>query len=440
MGIVYEAHDPAIDRKVAIKLIRADLLNGEERQNYIERFQREAQAAGRCNHPGIVAIFDFALHEGNPFLAMEYVEGLGLDRVLAHGERFTPAAAVQFILQVLDALACAHALGIVHRDIKPSNVLIMSGGRIKVMDFGIARIDNSDLTHAGTAIGTPSYMSPEQCRGGAVDLRTDLFSVATVLQELLIGQRPFPGKSFTEVVYSLLNEPPSAGSALADVAGPRLSAVLHQALAKRPEDRFPSADAMADAIRQAVGGAAVQSAPLAVIDKTVMAVRARESAVPPPGRAAFDQVLLSGIERRFAQHVGPIARYLMHRSMRTATSVQDLCNALAQRIDQPDDRRQFLADALESTRTGLSGSGIESGAGPTLAGPPPLPASPVAILPDERERAQQALAKTLGPIARILVQRALGLAQTREEFWDLLAAHIGPTAERAAFLRERDGG
>ncbi|MBV5275432.1 MAG: serine/threonine protein kinase [Lamprocystis purpurea] len=179
MGIVYEAHDPAIDRKVAIKLIRADLLDGEERQNYIERFQREAQAAGRCNHPGIVAIFDFALHEGNPFLAMEYVEGLGLDRVLAHGERFTPAAAVQFILQVLDALACAHALGIVHRDIKPSNVLIMSGGRIKVMDFGIARIDNSDLTHAGTAIGTPSYMSPEQCRGGAVDLRTDLFSVAT---------------------------------------------------------------------------------------------------------------------------------------------------------------------------------------------------------------------------------------------------------------------
>ena len=209
MGVVYEAHDPAIDRKVAIKLVRTDLLAGQERQDYVERFRREAQAAGRCNHPAIVAIYDFALHEGDPFLAMEYVEGLGLDQALAHGEGFAPDAAVHVVLQVLDALDYAHARGIVHRDIKPANILLMAGGRVKVMDFGIARIDSSDLSLVGMVIGTPRYMSPEQCRGETVDSRSDLFSAAVMLQEMLIGQRPFPGRSFTEIAHRLLNEPPA---------------------------------------------------------------------------------------------------------------------------------------------------------------------------------------------------------------------------------------
>jgi serine/threonine-protein kinase len=119
MGMIYQAHDPVIDRKVAIKLIRADLLAGEERADYLERFRREAQAAGRCAHPNIVAIYDFAVHEGNPFLAMEYVEGRNLSQVLTQSGRFDPQAAVAAIGQVLDALACAHGLGIVHRDVKP---------------------------------------------------------------------------------------------------------------------------------------------------------------------------------------------------------------------------------------------------------------------------------------------------------------------------------
>ncbi len=129
------------------------------------RFQHEAQAAGRCTHPNIVAIYDFAVHEGNPFLAMEYVDGKDLGQVMVRTGRFAPDAAVAIICQVLDALACAHGLGIVHRDVKPANILLLADQRVKVTDFGISRLDNSALTQAGSVIGTPSYMSPEQCRG-----------------------------------------------------------------------------------------------------------------------------------------------------------------------------------------------------------------------------------------------------------------------------------
>ena len=430
MGIVYEAHDPAIDRRVAIKLVRTALLEGEERQDYVERFRREAQAAGRCNHPGIVAIYDFALHEGSPFLAMEYVDGVGLDKALAHGERFPPAAAVHTILQVLEALVCAHALGIVHRDIKPANIILTAGGRIKVTDFGIARVDSSELTHAGMAIGTPSYMSPEQCRGEPVDPRSDLFSVAAVLQEMLIGQRPFPGRSFTEVAYGLLSQPPVGAAELTALAGPALAAVLHRALAKRPEERFASAEAMADALRKALGAAPIPAPPAEAGDRTLIAGLAPETG--PAVASPFDQILLGSIERRLAHHVGPIARYLVQTTLRNASSVEDLCEALAQRIDRPDDRREFLSEALEAVRTSASGRAA------ARHEPPPQSAPGSTIPPEEIERAQRALAETLGPIARILVQRTLSQAQTAPELWDSLAVHIGAAADRAAFLRQRD--
>lgn len=439
MGVVYEAQDPVIDRKVAIKLVRADLLAGEQRQDFVERFRREAQAAGRCSHPGIVVIYDFALHEGNPYLAMEYVEGLGLDRALRQEPRFTPAAAVAVILQVLEALGCAHALGIVHRDIKPANILLMTGGQVKVMDFGIARLDDSDLTNVGTAIGTPSYMSPEQCRGEAIDARTDLFSAATVLQEMLIGRLPFPGRSFTQVAFTLMNEPPACAPELAAVAGPALTQVLHRALAKRPDERFADAAAMAGALRQALGGAPT---PTADSDKaTVFLPAARGAgALPAAGPTATGPVmapaLLGDLERGLARHLGPIARHLVHTSLRSAASAEDLCDQLARRIEHPEERRQFLSQALETVRTHASGQRAPD---PGQTGTPGASGAS-AIAPEEIERARLALAKTLGPIARILVQRALGQARTTADLWDLLAVHLGSAAERADFLSRRDAG
>nr|WP_295443888.1 serine/threonine-protein kinase [uncultured Thiodictyon sp.] len=438
MGIVYEAHDPVIGRQVAIKLVRTHLLEGEERQDYVERFRREAQAAGRCNHPCIVTIFDFALHEGDPFLAMEYVDGVGLDTVLTQGERFAPTAAVHLIAQVLDALSCAHALGIVHRDIKPANILLLDGGRVKVTDFGIARLDSSELTQVGMVVGTPSYMSPEQSYGEGVDPRSDLFSTATVLKEMLIGRRSSGGRSFTDIAQGLQRIAPTGDVELATLAGPALQAAIARAMATRPQDRYDSAAAMTEALRLAIGEPASQAAPAALADQTVLAVRARGAAAGPAlGSATLDPAVLSGVERRLAGHVGPIARYLVQTSIGTAASLEDLCETLAQRIDRPDARRQFMSEALELVNTDTARPGSApptTAAGQSHAGP----AS--AIPPQEIARAQQALAQTLGPIARVLVQRTLAQARTGEELWDLLATHIGATGDRAAFLRRRDAG
>ena len=210
MGVVYAAHDPVIDRPVAIKLVRVDLLSGEDRADFLARFQREAQAAGRCMHPNIVAVYDFAMHEGNPFLAMEYVEGVSLAERLRQSGRLAPDDAVRIILQVLDALALAHSAGVVHRDVKPANILLLAQDWVKMTDFGIARFENTEQTLHGTIIGTPSYMSPEQCRGDPVDARTDVFSAGTVLYELLTGERPFGRGNATQVIYRLMHEEPPA--------------------------------------------------------------------------------------------------------------------------------------------------------------------------------------------------------------------------------------
>ena len=193
MGVVYKALDPDIGRAVAIKLVRADLLDGEERETFVARFRREARAAGRCSHPNIVALYDFGMHDGNPFLAMEYIDGIGLGQALQRAGRFSPREAVSIVAQVLDALGAAHSLGIVHRDVKPANILLLPSGQAKVTDFGISRIDTSDITLDGSVVGTPAYMSPEQCRGETVDGRGDLFSAGTVLYELLSGTRGIPG-------------------------------------------------------------------------------------------------------------------------------------------------------------------------------------------------------------------------------------------------------
>ena len=252
MGVVYRAHDPDIDRLVAIKLIRADLLDEAGRADYMLRFRREAQAAGRCSHPNIVTIYDFATHEGNPFLAMELVDGLNLSQARDRGAVSRPEDAVRVVLQVLDALGAAHALGIVHRDIKPTNILLVDGNRVKVTDFGICRLEGSALTQDGSVIGTPSYMSPEQCRGDPVDQRSDLFSTGAVLYELLCGERPFAGRNFTEVARRLLFEAPPDIRARNAAVTAAMASVLERALAKPPAERFASAADMAVALQAAM--------------------------------------------------------------------------------------------------------------------------------------------------------------------------------------------
>ncbi|MCW3475671.1 serine/threonine-protein kinase [Limobrevibacterium gyesilva] len=424
MGVIYRAHDPVIDRPVAIKLVRTDLLEGMDRADILARFQREAQAAGRCVHPNIVAVHDFATHEGNPFFVMEFVEGVSLDRVIADGPSFSPSAAVDVLLQVFAALGCAHGLGIVHRDIKPANVLLLPDGRVKVADFGISRLSGSELTQSGAMVGTPSYMSPEQCRGDTIDLRSDLFSAGVVLYELLAGERPFPGRNFAEITYRLLNQVPADLTVRRPDAPPGLSSVLQRALAKDPRERFASAAEMAETLRAALRWPAASPADS---DRTEL-LRPRPPAAT--GRATttgFGESALSDIERKLARHVGPIAHYLVQSALRRAGSIEDLCGSLVQSIEPADARAQFMREVL-------GGATMEGGRTQVDRTASPEPAR-TQIPAEEIERAERALRHFVGPMARILVRRAAEKSGSAAELWRQLATHIDSAADRDVFLR-----
>lgn len=333
MGVVCLAHDPVINRKVAIKWIRTDLLSSSDQQDYIERFQREAQTAGRCSHPNIVSIYDFEVQDGQPYLVMEFVEGQNLAQTLKAAGKFAPNDAVAVIRQVLDALACAHGTGVVHRDVKPANVLLLAGHRAKVTDFGIARLEISEATQIGMVIGTPNYMSPEQCRGDEVDSRSDLFSAGVVLYEMLTGTRPFAGKTDTETMWRVLNASPPPIDPGTAGAIPGLEATLQRALAKNRQDRFPTASAMASAL--GVPGDAAAT----VIGATMTGVTVLGR---PSTGTGINPLETERAERALAQYVGPIARVLVRRAVQRISSAAGLWEALAAHIERPDERAAFL--------------------------------------------------------------------------------------------------
>ena len=453
MGVVYQASDPDIGRSVAIKLVRADLLAGEDREQFLERFRHEARAAGRCTHPNIVALYDFSMYEGNPFLAMEYVDGVALGQALKRVGRFVPADAVAIVTQVLDALGAAHALGIVHRDIKPANVLVLPTGQVKVTDFGISHINTSDLTHHGSVIGSPAYMSPEQCRGESVDQRSDLFSAGTVLYELLSGTRAFNGRNATDVAHQLLTrEPRDLTELVADVPT-SLTQVLRQAMSKLKERRFASAPEMAEALQatmRVVPAAAPDDAETdgdaAASNQTTMLSTHAVFAPAPSDPVPVDDATLDTIGRRLALHVGPIARHMVREAAKRTQSIEALCETVARNIGQPAERERFLAETLDGSVLRSGSSGVRSGvarSGTSRSGGTGVPASsgesPSGGAPSaaQIERAERALTRALGPIAKLLVKRAVPNAATETVLWERLAAHIERPADRDAFLRQR---
>lgn len=250
MGVVYEAIDPLIERRVALKTVRKDLLDKVAADEILARFKREAQAAGRLNHPGIVSVYEYAEDGDTAFIAMEFVEGEELDEIFQRGERPKIEYIQGIILQLLDALQYAHEQGIVHRDIKPANIILMANGKIKVADFGIAHVDSSSLTQSGAVLGTPAYMSPEQCLGQAVDARSDLFSVGALLYYLVTGEKPFAGDNFYTIMQRVLNTEPDPPTLLNNTLPKAIDGVIARALAKKAGARYQSAAEFAEAVRQ----------------------------------------------------------------------------------------------------------------------------------------------------------------------------------------------
>ena len=251
MGVVYKGRDPIIDRLVAIKTIRFDRLYEEQEiQGLKDRFFKEAQAAGKLAHPNIVTIFDVGEYRGISYMAMEYLDGEVLSRFTPQDQLLRVEEVLGIIAQAAEALDFAHQRKVVHRDIKPANIMRTSEGQIKVMDFGIAKLPSSTLTQDGSVLGTPAYMSPEQIQGKELDGRSDLFSLGSILYELLTGVKPFQGENLSTLTYQITHENPPPASPRNPLAPPAVDEILKRILAKNPNDRYARGKEFAQALRR----------------------------------------------------------------------------------------------------------------------------------------------------------------------------------------------
>ena len=299
MGMVYRAHDPVLDRPVALKTVSPALLSGKDT---LARFQREARAAARLQHPNIVTIFELGEMDGTRYIAMELVEGVELTEALATPDRFPLERRVRMIVDVCRGLDFAHKMGVVHRDVKPANVRLTRDGVVKILDFGIARHGESDLTQAGLVLGTPSYLSPELLQGAKVDHHADMWAVGVMLYEMLAGRRPFEAPTIASLVHKITSEPPAPLDARALRLPAPLTAVALKALEKDRASRFSDLDAMARALLAAIGATPAPDAPL----DPVVRKRAYEANYAEARRLLAEADLSSALEAaRRAQRLDP---------------------------------------------------------------------------------------------------------------------------------------
>ncbi|MGC1620240.1 MAG: serine/threonine-protein kinase, partial [Candidatus Acidiferrum sp.] len=251
MGVVYKATDPVIGRTVAVKTIKlSEEGTGLSRPELLTRFQTEARAAGLLTHPNIVVVFDAGEEDGLYYITMELVEGKSLQAHLDGGQAFALPRVLRIMEQTCGALQFAHERNVVHRDIKPANIMLTADDTVKVTDFGTAKIlQFGTMQQTAHVMGTPSYMSPEQVKGRAVDGRSDIFSLGVMLYEMVTGEKPFPGQNITTVIYKIVNEEPVPPRQIDPTIHPGISAVVMKALAKEPEARYQSCREMLEDLR-----------------------------------------------------------------------------------------------------------------------------------------------------------------------------------------------
>jgi len=426
MGVVYKAFDPGIERVVAIKTVRKDRVDQDMIEQSMARFKNEAKAAGRLLHPNIVSVYEYGEDEANAFIVMEYVEGTGLREYLARKASFDLPHVASIMTQLLRALDFAHERGVIHRDIKPANLILTADGTLKVADFGIARIDTSNLTTLGMVMGTPSYMSPEQCQGQAVDRRSDLFSAAVVLYELLAGEKPFAGATET-IAYKICHESPRPPSELSKLSlSPTIDAVLAVALEKSPDARFQNARAFSRALREALN-APLQQNPdeTAATQINPATVSMRPAIAAPP---VWEDTVLRTVERQLAHFVGPMAKVMTRKASTQTTDLAQLYALLAENISDPATREKFIKGIRSASNPDATSPGASTGTNTRALRQAALEQSFV-------DQTSNRLAVYLGPIAKVVASRAAQKASSRQEFVRLVAGHLGDQ-ERDTFLKE----
>jgi len=287
MGVVYSGFDPAIGRAVAIKVIRREeSVSAAESTELKLRFAREAAAAGKLSHPNIVTIYQLGEEGGVQYLVMELVNGCSLEKTLSNGQPQDHQMTVSIVAQVADALDYAHGEGIVHRDVKPANILVRPDGKVKITDFGIARIVSQSVTRTGSFLGSPAYMSPEQIRSPKVDGKADQWSLGIIAHEMLCGKMPFAADNGPALMFQIVSVPPPLLHTVNPGVSPRTSEVICKALAKKPGDRFASCREFARKLADSFGtdseSTVTMRPPRLVIVDSVRSTSPEEQAPAPP--------------------------------------------------------------------------------------------------------------------------------------------------------------
>ncbi len=405
-------------------------------QEAVARFKREAQAGGRLQHPAIVGVYEYGQDGEMAFIVMEYVEGRELKRVLADAQRLPVIEVFEIMKQLLGALDYSHKQGVVHRDIKPANVMIMPGPKVKIMDFGIARLESSSLTQVGTVVGTPTHMSPEQLMGIPADGRADIWSSGVILYEMLTGTNPFLAETPAAVMHRVLQLEPDPPSSINAALPPGFDGVLARALAKKADQRFQTAKEFQAALLIALQGKQVGAAAPRTSD--AMRTRGTSAGTSTLRPVKLSDEALAEIERSLSRHVGPLAKVLIKQSQGQATSFDEFFRLLAENIPTPEEQAEFLKKvaalkaaakqaAVETTKTvpdsPRQASAVEATQKTRTAFTPELLAS-----------AERSLASYVGPLARVLIKEAAGKSGNLKDLYTQLAAHIDSDEERREFL------
>lgn len=425
LATVYKATDPEPERTVALKIHRKEGIDPRITAGAVAKFKNQMLAAERLAHPAIADVYEHGEDESVAYLAMEYLAGRGLRDFLTLRLRLGLNDTMSIMGQLLAALDFAHANGVVHRDVKPANIIMLLSGRLKLADFGIALIDTFDMAQAGTAAGSPSYMSPEQHSGLEADRRSDIFSCGVVLYELLTGSRPFEG-SPDAVGEKICREPYRPASELNPKgSSAALDAVIAGALAKKPEERFPTARDFASALDAAFKEGSDASHQRAE-EPASRTIRTEDGTVVLSASLKLAVEELRAVETLLTLHVGPMAKLLLKQSARIASDGPALVSMLAKYIPAEENRKIFITAAMEKLATGVS----ESADGPTVRFSRNL-IDAAAI-----EVASVRLARYLGPIAKVVAKKTPGRPTDLKAYYRQLAENIADPAGRARFLKD----
>ena len=425
MGKVFRVRSLLTDREEAMKVVLADL-SGDP--SFADRFLREIKVHASLQHPNIAALYSAHRIDDRLVMILELVEGVSLEDLL-RPEGMDIGQASNYVQQVLQALAYAHERGVVHRDIKPANVLIAWNGMVKLTDFGIARsTTEAQLTGTGLAIGTMAYMSPEQIAAGPVDARSDIYSLGLTFYEMVTGRRAVQRDTEPERMYAQLTLMPPPPETVNPRVPPGLAAVIMRAIAKQPEARFQNAREFLAAL-----GHPEASAPAPA--QTPAPTQVSPPSQPMPRAAVIDPRELAELETRLSRVVGPIARHMVAQAAGRYHSVDEIQQALSAQLDTPNERELFTKTTPVKPPTHASGPtpGAISPNSPTKT---PAPSS---FDPATLDRLAQALAPFLGPIAKVVVNRAARNARGIEELRCTVAADIDSNAERQRFLEATRG-